>query len=69
MARIAFTPKDAEKAAVPTEKNQLREAPGTLNKGAGTTNAPIMAKEVPMKAPAPLNGKTIAKKGLYSLTE
>ena len=68
MATIALTPKDAEKAAVLIEKNQLLEAPGILDEALGSTNAPIMAKEVPIKA-HPVERKTNPRKELNSLTE
>ena len=80
MVTIAFTPKDAEKAAVFTEKNQLVTAPGTLvapqgyvnlsglNEAEGSANDPIMAKEVAMKD-YPVKWKIKFQKELNSLTE
>jgi len=53
---MALTPKDAEKAAVLTEKNQLLEALGILDEASGCTNAPIMAKEVPNDSHAKIVG-------------
>ena len=46
---MASTPKDAEKAAVLTDKDQLLQAPGILEEASGCTNAQIKAKEVPMR--------------------
>ena len=68
VATIAFTLTDAEKAAVLNEKNQLLEVPGILNEAVGATNAPIMAKEAPMKAHL-VEWKGNCKKELNSLTE
>ena len=52
-----MTPNDAEKAAVLKEKNQFVVLPGALGEPLGAINAPIIAKEVPMKRKHPLNGK------------
>ena len=57
MATIALTPNDAEKAAVLKEKNQFVVLPGALGEPLGAINAPIIAKDVPMKRKHPLNGK------------
>lgn len=53
VATMAFTPKAAEKAAVPSGKNQIFAVPGALDEG-GCINAAIIAKEVP-EAPSPLS--------------
>ena len=54
---MASTPKDAEKAAVLTEKNQGIKGAEILNEAYGCTNAPIKEKEVTMKKPRAIKWK------------
>jgi hypothetical protein len=61
LATIGFTPKDAEKAAVLTVKNQLEITLVILIEAEGSANAAIIAKGY-LKKTTLSNGKTICKR-------